>query len=385
MSRPVLLRPSNKSWPLCTASPWLLEANKDRILRDTSSADSDEGSVAHDRAERWLKEWALGLDPAPPANELRVYTDYVATQASLGKARLGTDLLIEQKMPLYYDAGYEGMVDAAIIDSGNLHIIDLKWGQGVDVTPEENSQTAIYWRSLYEQLELKGWLAEDALATVTIVQPRYRGDTPIKTWVCTVDEMLRFTDDLAKTAENVYAKRDLEFHPSPETCQFCPAFSWCAAANGDAADRELLKIVEEGVLPDLEVIDQEQMVDWYLNRAKVKSWLNKLEKYVWKNVTEGGDLSKDLGFAPGTRKGNTAWVDEDPKHVVRDLRKLFPHLKSSDLYEKKLMSPTKVINEVLDKDEAEEMTKKLTFRPEPKPVIVPKDDASGDDLLELLP
>jgi len=370
-SRPILLRPSNKAWPKCSAAPWLEEENKERILQNDSEEWSLEGDDAHQRAQTHLEDYLLGLEPDPPMDELKVYTDYVTSRHAV----LGGELLVESKVQQFHNADYLGTVDAAIIHEGGIHIIDLKWGEGVAVFPEENTQLADYFRSLYESLDVT--LADSDLVLITIVQPRYRGDTPIKTWSVTFRDIMDFTDLLGAKAELVYSRKGLEFHPSDETCQFCSAKPWCVAHHKWAL--ETLPVTEE----PLATISGEQLSEIYTNRKKLVKWVGQVEKFVTKSVDEGGFMARYFGYAPGKRKGNTTWTGATNRGIIRAIRKMFPDVKPEDCYKKTLLSPTQIKDTVLDPEQVEAFeTSDLIYRPDPKPVIVPVSEVPTDDDVE---
>ncbi|MDF1789724.1 MAG: FumA C-terminus/TtdB family hydratase beta subunit [Verrucomicrobiales bacterium] len=211
--RPVLLRPSDKAWPECSMAPWLLAQHEDRIIQNDDEEWSAEGTDAHNRAEAYLKAYVAGENPEAPTDELKVYTDYVTSTYDVWKED-DAMLLVEQKAPLPHDQDYLGTVDAAIVTDDRLHIIDLKWGQGVNVSPTFNSQTAIYARAFYDSLTAVGLGVEmdsTDMMLITIVQPRYRGDNPVKTWSITFQEMMDYTDLLVSKAELIYEKKNLRY------------------------------------------------------------------------------------------------------------------------------------------------------------------------------
>ena len=355
-------------------APWLLAQHEDRIIQNDDEEWSAEGTDAHNRAEAYLKAYVAGENPEAPTDELKVYTDYVTSTYDVWKED-DAMLLVEQKAPLPHDQDYLGTVDAAIVTDDRLHIIDLKWGQGVNVSPTFNSQTAIYARAFYDSLTAVGLGVEmdpTDMVLITIVQPRYRGDNPVKTWSISFQEMMDYTDLLVSKAELIYEKKNLRFNPSDSTCQFCDARPWCTAYNGWALEN---LPTMEGAIP---AIEDETLVDLYLNRKKMVKWINNLEKHVTKSVSEGGYLSKYLGFAPGKRKGNTTWEEMTERSFVTRLRKLFPFIKREELYKEIRLSPTQVRGQLLDAEQSA-LIDDLTFRPDPKPTIVPISEVPPPD------
>jgi hypothetical protein len=112
-----------------------------------------------------------------------------------------------------------------------LVVGDLKYGNGIWVGVDENSQAKIYALGALALLvdengQLPEWLQEVILH---IVQPRMDG---IKTATLTVEELLDWRDEVLAPAltKALYGQGEgATFVPSEGACQFCPARGGCAA------------------------------------------------------------------------------------------------------------------------------------------------------------
>ena len=202
-----LLAPSASSrWLRCPASViWT-----SRAPRGESSAFAREGTWAHALAERYLRAGidgtpdsevrftdeevtaivAAGLDPddfVPPVLE---YVNYVRCIPGM--------LLVEQELDLEQitgEKGAKGTSDAVVIDdSGELHIIDLKYGRGEQVEADHNSQLAIYAGAA---LAAFGFMADLKIVNLHIVQPRL--DHAV-VWTAPLDVFEPFLEDIRKGA-----------------------------------------------------------------------------------------------------------------------------------------------------------------------------------------
>lgn len=135
----------------------------------------------------------------------------------------GAEVLCETEVRLdFVKAGMFGTVDAAIVDLfGDLWVIDLKYGRGRLVLPEENSQMIYYGLGLahkynynFERIRL------------VIAQPRIiHKDGNFREWVIEPLELRKWADRfhagvLACEKPNAHFKRG-------RWCFFCPAQSIC--------------------------------------------------------------------------------------------------------------------------------------------------------------
>lgn len=152
-----LLSPSgSKRWMTCTPSARLEES-----YEETSSSAAEEGTTAHELAEYALTEYLAGnymplLDNLPtPENiksspyygpEMDKYvTDYVCYVCDLFEVKEGATMGLERKFDLsMYVPECSGSCDCDIVSEKVLDIIDLKYGKGVKVDAENNTQLMMY-------------------------------------------------------------------------------------------------------------------------------------------------------------------------------------------------------------------------------------------------
>ncbi len=126
----------------------------EQTFADRETQAAAEGSAAHALAEHKLRR-ALKLQTKRPvsaydSDEMDAYTDgYVQfVLEALAQAREKCPdalLLIEQKLDFsrWVPEGF-GTGDALIVADDTLHILDLKYGQGVLVEAERNPQMMLY-------------------------------------------------------------------------------------------------------------------------------------------------------------------------------------------------------------------------------------------------
>lgn len=152
-----LLSPSSSHrWLNCTPSARLEEP-----YESTNSAASEEGTVAHELAEHAIEKYLAGeylplLDELPVPDEIRnnkyyssemehYVTDYVCYVCDIYELEEGAKMSIERKFDLTtYVPECFGSCDCDIVGDTVLNIIDLKYGKGVRVEAENNTQLMLY-------------------------------------------------------------------------------------------------------------------------------------------------------------------------------------------------------------------------------------------------
>jgi hypothetical protein len=161
-----LLSPSSSHrWLNCTPSARLEEP-----YESTSSAASEEGTVAHELAEHAIEKYLAGeylplLDELPVPHEIRnnkyyssemehYVTDYVCYVCDIYELEEGAKMSIERKFDLTtYVPECFGSCDCDIVGDTVLNIIDLKYGKGVQVDADGNSQLMMYAIGVLNSLE----------------------------------------------------------------------------------------------------------------------------------------------------------------------------------------------------------------------------------------
>lgn len=161
-----LLSPSSSHrWMNCTPS-----ARLEENIPSTGSAASEEGTVAHELAEHVIKKYLAGeyiplLDELPVPKEIaeskyygpemdKYVTDYVCYVCEIYELEEDAKMNIERKFDLTrYVPECFGSCDCDIVGKTVLNIIDLKYGKGVQVDANGNSQLMMYAIGVLNSLE----------------------------------------------------------------------------------------------------------------------------------------------------------------------------------------------------------------------------------------
>jgi len=350
-------------WSVCTASPQFIVDHADQLPKEDKEY-ADEGSVAHHVASQLLEGKDPGTVAAPMMEAVKVYVDYVRQQI-----RPGDTLLVEKALNLFYLPHRSGIVDAAVFQQHGVYINDLKYGQGVSVEAEGNTQLAIYAESLLQAWEQIMDIPDNFRVVMSIIQPRDRNNPePIRAWELNRAELREFTNDLRVAAELALAGKG-EFHPSPKACQFCSAKGLCAAYahQGLVALPEEARVIE---LPHPGTLTREQRVQALKAKKVLAQWMEALEDQEVNDLANGAE---PIGLKLVAGKTNRQWRD------VEEAQKLLSnHLGIDDMRPRTdLISPAAAERALkgiqLSTRFANRMASLIT-KPEGKPTLVTADD-----------
>lgn len=427
------LAPSDsKRWTQCTAAIAFCEANSHRVPKDTGSVYAEEGTVAHDLAAEVLLG-KLAFEDLPDGDTIRhpefPDTDFrtpVTTYVEHCRSLLpeGATPMVEVVTPLFYDGNSTGTCDfAAVVPHGDGYkvvIEDLKFGQGVAVSPHENTQLAIYGLSLVRFLGDLYEFSPDTPVHIGICQPRHREAENQPAWEVTLAELEEFCRDIDYKAIQVRTAADrvraklpcgeqdiscgevLEAAPGAkfapgDACRWCGAKAFCDArlaalddgAPGDATMHDYLSLLpdldkEEKKAPVEDRIEtvaarvgagpltNDQLVALYRAKKDIASFLNDVEEYLEALAFEGRPV-EGTKLVEG-RSGNREWGDESAADTFLTGQKL----SADDRYKKKLISPTEAEKLLKDKLKKVKRTatrfESLVTRSAPRKVLALADD-----------
>lgn len=363
MSTHSKLAPSGASrWTECSASvPFIDHLKETGQIKENDSEWSIEGTIAHDWGAKILTGKATIADIQAGSHEAEGQTmdlteeqaaemrDAVGSYVELGQ-RLKTDEVffhkVEFKTPLFYLPEDNGTLDHVLVSEKVVRIRDLKYGKGVIVEAKQNKQTAIYARSLIDQLRHWGIhdFPEDMLVVLEINQPRIadRGEQTVKLWSLSVGELYEFTAPIWNMANHLQGHFEepdnfpVVFAPGEDACKFCDAKRLCqkrAEFNAEPIPFDVLGTFTNEDIEDnvFECLEPEQLVQLIQRKKEIVSWLNSLEKDALESIETGVEIP-GLKVVEG-KPGNRAWVNED------DAAKLVAkYVPAKDRYTKKLLS-----------------------------------------------
>lgn len=335
MSAHALLSASgSERWMTCPAS-----VRRTMDLPEERSPAAEEGTRAHDLAEQIF----LGnttLDDHPEFAQLQVYIDYVN--------ELSGDKMIEERLEYtdWVPNGF-GTSDVVCIDEDNrtIEVVDLKWGKGIKVSAQGNTQMRLYALGA-----LQRYMFEYELDTVnmTIVQPRL---DHIETDTISVNELLSWGEFFVKPAANIALSDNAPANPSPKACQWCKVKNRCreralAALSIETAETELLTFDEMSALIPL--------------AADLEKWAKEFQAYVLELATNGQSFH---GYKLVEGRSQRRWTDNASEVLASAVDD------PDSIYERKLLGIT-----ALEKLVGKDVVDQCTTKPAGKPALVPSTD-----------
>jgi hypothetical protein len=329
------LSPSSASrWMACPGS-----VRMSRGIPRRSSVHADEGTLAHELAERCLRD---GSDPAQFlgsridgfdvdqdfVDALEVYVEYVRGLVDESwQAEFEVQISLEAINP---PAPMRGTCDAMVRVGRTLHVVDLKFGAGVPVEAEGNKQLRYYALGAY-LVSADGLFPIDQIA-ITIVQPRARhADGPIRTQVLTPLELIDSGLDLLEAAEAAL-QPDAPLVPGSQ-CRWCPAHATCPAARDSALAVAQQEFLEPPAAPPAPASFSDEQIGALLYRFdEVEAWMKAVRDHAFARLTAGVTVP---GWKLVEKRATRKWVDED---AVRSWAKA-KKLKASAITTTELLSP----------------------------------------------
>lgn len=438
MSHSIFSPSSAERWTTCSASVEAIEQAKASglIAEEESSEYADEGTLAHDRADKVAKgEMTLDEIPRPMRDHIAGYLAECQICTDLiSKTVVGGSYCNEQKVSLFYRPTDFGTLDYCSFRPNPEDInfgadfIDLKYGQGVKVDAFENKQLAIYCYSKIWQVELTILRCSSALGCrkdklpntmplrLGIYQPRHYTFTGSVDWWClTLGDLRKFCKDIKEAYDTARVPGLAEFVPSPKACLFCDIRKICKhrckttfqgmgpkANPFDEFDEEPepLDLTQEPKETAITMTKKNQptkfvtpeQVKWIVAHGKeMKKVIDDVMDAETTRIQEGGYL-RGVKLIAG-KQGNRTWVDEekaekmasnylnaDERNKPRQFKTapqivaaLKPHLDPKDPDIKPLSTQAKIAFGFVDPKE-DSKTEPLIHRPDGKPQLVLDED-----------
>lgn len=260
-----------------------------------SSVYAEEGTFAHELSELHLAfrldlisafdhDTRLSLIKLNPfysqemEDHVQIYTDIVIERIYAAKAVTpDAVVLLEQRLDFspWTAPDQFGTGDVLIIADGLLEVIDLKYGKGVEVSAEDNSQLRLYGLGALNGF---GFLYDVQAIRMTIVQPRLNN---ISSEELKVDDLLQWALEVIVPGAAL-ALSGSSVTVAGDHCKFCKARTHCKARAMYCLELEELEYKDPRLL-SVEEIAQ------VLAKAKVLSdWAGDIAEYAFQQAKDKG-------------------------------------------------------------------------------------------------
>lgn len=282
---------SSMRWINCPGSVHLSE-----FFPSTSSIYADEGTIAHLYLEKSVKDDPQGRQAAidkaaafykehpemgDSANSVRDNIDammaWILSEYQKEKeADPAVEVYSEQQVDLtaYIPDGF-GTTDVTIARTGFIHIIDLKYGKGVPVHAEGNTQLRLYALGMLEMLDM---IYDIRQIRMTIYQPRLSN---ISTDEISASDLREWGSEVIRPAARLALSEDAPFSAG-SWCQFCPARKTCRCRADHMMALENYRI--KTTLTDGEIGHILGEID------DLTKWAEDLKAAALTKIQEGGDI-----------------------------------------------------------------------------------------------
>ena len=344
-------------WLHCPPSAKLCAQEEDK-----GSPYAQQGTDAHALCQ-YLVESALGRECQDPTDDLiwydgemqeaaEGYRDFVMEQIVNSK-KLCKDPLICVEQVLDFSKWVEhgfGTGDCVIVADDLLHIIDFKYGVGVLVSAENNSQLKLY---ALGALDTFGDLYDIHRIRLSIYQPRRSN---VDTWELSREDLLNWADDILAPAAKLAYAGEGDFHAG-DHCLFCKVKSTCRARAEYNLEIARQDMADPPTLSEAEITGLLGRVDSLI------TWAEDIKTYALRQALSGTVFP---GFKLVEGKSNRRFANETLAAKIAADAGFEP-------YEQKLLGVT-ALQKQMGKKKFEELLGSLVTKPRGKPVLAPESD-----------
>ncbi len=357
MTHAFLSASGSHRWLHCTPSAML-----EKEFPSTENAPAAEGTAAHNLGEHKLKKALKRRSKRPmsefDSDEMEEYTDdyvaFIMEKLEILKQTSPDPLvLIEERLDFstFVPHGF-GTGDCLLIADGKLHIIDLKYGQGVLVEAEHNSQMMLYALGALETYDMLYSIEE---VTMTIYQPRKNN---ISSWTISTETLREWAENELKPKAALAIVGEGNFCAGA-WCQFCKASVKCRAR----ADENLKLAQLEFQMPPL--LTDEEIEKILPQLPALTKWASDLSTYASAVAINQGKVWNGFKLV----EGRSIRKYSDEQSVIDTAKEHGYH----DIFKESLITLTEM-EKLMGKKQFAEILGDLIVKPKGKLTLVPNED-----------
>lgn len=350
----ILSASGSARWLACPPS-----ARINAELPETTSIYAEEGTKAHALAEKTLNGYLAGgsadvqSDNEEMKEAVQRYVDICIEKINAAKVA-SPDAVVHVEFRLdfstYVPDGF-GTGDMVIVSDKSLEICDLKYGKGVPVSAEGNTQMRLYALGAVEEF---GMLYAFDTVHMTIIQPRLDS---VSTDTLSAGKLLDWGRSIIPVAKEAYDGKG-EFKAG-DHCRFCKFRPRCKALAAYMTEKTALR--KKQTLTDLETVSILQAAN------DIKRWLTDLEDYALGKALDGYDW-------PGMKlvEGRSKRVITDPDAAATALINL--GFVPSAVYKPRELQTLTALEKLVGKKSLAEALGDIIEKPSGKPTLVELSD-----------
>lgn len=277
---------SSERWINCPAS-----VKKEQLYENVPSSYAEEGTLAHSLSEVCFRDNVKAksyvgkkIDDKEIDEEMayhvQKYVDYVQSFIKRDQHKIvGLETQVEYSD--YVKDGF-GTVDCFVADifSGVCHIFDLKYGKGVRVSAEKNTQLQLYALGVLQKYSVFFEFSEFVLH---IIQPRVTDG--FSKWKISTEDLIKFGKYVQEKSEEALGDNPI-FNPGDKQCKFCRHKENCKDLKEYTIGRmfQVIDKDDDEISLDerIDILNRTSLIDDFLrsnsshllNRAKLGSKIN---------------------------------------------------------------------------------------------------------------
>lgn len=342
-------------------------------FEDTGSDYAKEGTLAHSVAELKLQKYFIkGISPkkysaamdvfkqdpswAPEMDKYTdVYFDEIKRRALVYPSSPYVSIEERVDFSAWVPEGF-GTCDCIMVYGGTLQVIDLKYGKGVPVNPEENPQLMLYGLGAYQAYSL---LYKIDRVVLTIIQPRLDS---ILDWEISVTDLLAWGESIKDRAREAFEGSDTL--SQGEHCRFCRAKSRCPERATTMFEK--VAALKPHMCEDLSLLSNEALSRYLLEAKGLVEWIKDLEEEALSAILNGEEVP---GFKAVEGRSIRKFKDQDQAMGMLEAK----GYDEAILYERKALSLSK-LEKLVGKKEFSDILGEEIVKPQGKPTLVEESD-----------
>jgi hypothetical protein len=265
-----------------------------------------------------------------------------------------TAVLLERRVDFskWVPEGF-GTCDLIVVTDGTAYVIDLKFGQGLRVDAQDNSQLRLYGVGA---IEMFSHLYDFDQVITIIIQPRLGH---ISKEGLTTTELLAWAEnEVAPKAKLAWAGEG-EFVPG-DHCRWCRGKAQCPARNESNLELARHDFAEPASMSDSEIAEV------LVKAQQLHAWVRDLEEFAYSQAMAGRTWP---GFKLVEARGSRKFKDVTAAAQVL----IDAGISNEDIFERNLRSLTGLETK-LGKNKFAQLLGDLVAKTNGKPTLVPVDD-----------